>query len=392
MDFEQIIKRMDWLEDELRKSKSAVSESNEKILSVENDNKKLRKKIKDLSSEISNLATAAGRIAEFDNALNLQRKEFTLFIEDIEKRRSANQKETEKRNRLEFDGINKSLLTLNKQKDSLSALNQEWKKLKEEDIRLSQGIAQFQTKMDAVSNSRNEWQHGIKVLEAARREDNKHLIDLEGEFTALRKRVDQVREKTDVFFDNLRRIETRLNEMVAGEVERNQAQTNFIETQSRLQIDRNHTWNEWQVKFDQLSKLTEALDSQLQVWDATQRSVKRAQESYQEITTKFERRINEITEIQRLADDRFRQEWTTFKADDQKRWNNLSLTQDEFYKEVHSAMVKAEDHINSLEDMIQTHKDVLQQTKEINEQMLNAILVQLHEFLQSYERIVGPTD
>ena len=34
---------------------------------------------------------------------------------------------------------------------------------------------------------------------------------------------------------------------------------------------------------------------------------------------RFERRINEITEMERLTEERFRQEWVTFKADDQKR-------------------------------------------------------------------------
>ena len=75
------------------------------------------------------------------------------------------------------------------------------------------------------------------------------------------------------------------------------------------------------------------MDVQLQEWDAIQRAAKRAQESYEEIVQKFERRINEITEMQRLAEDRFRQEWVTFKADDQKRWTSFTLSQDETHKD-----------------------------------------------------------
>ena len=54
--------------------------------------------------------------------------------------------------------------------------------------------------------------------------------------------------------------------------------------------------------------------------EETQRAVKRSQDSFDDINRRLERRINEITEIQRLAEDRFRQEWVTFRADDQKRW------------------------------------------------------------------------
>jgi hypothetical protein len=58
-----------------------------------------------------------------------------------------------------------------------------------------------------------------------------------------------------------------------------------------------------------------------------------AQEAFEEITQRFDRRINEITEMQRLTEDRFRQEWVSFKADDQKRWTNYSLVQEEQQRE-----------------------------------------------------------
>ena len=36
----------------------------------------------------------------------------------------------------------------------------------------------------------------------------------------------------------------------------------------------------------------------------------------------------------RLTEDRFRQEWVAFKADDQKRWTNYSLVQEEQSREL----------------------------------------------------------
>jgi len=43
------------------------------------------------------------------------------------------------------------------------------------------------------------------------------------------------------------------------------------------------------------------------------RGAKKAQDTYLELNTKLERRINEVTELQRLAEDRLRQEWISFK-------------------------------------------------------------------------------
>jgi len=116
---------------------------------------------------------------------------------------------------------------------------------------------------------------------------------------------------------------------------------------------------------------------------------KRAQETYEEITQKYERRINEITEMQRLAEDRFRQEWVTFRADDQKRWTSYTLTQDEAHKDTRSDLKKLEERLTTIEDISQTQQDVLQQTSNANEQLFQGMVAQIHELLSAYERITG---
>jgi hypothetical protein len=92
--------------------------------------------------------------------------------------------------------------------------------------------------------------------------------------------------------------------------------------------------------------------------------------------------------MQRLAEDRFRQEWVTFKADDQKRWTSFTLSQDETHKDTRINVTKIEERLTSLEDLTQTQQDVLQQTKDANEQLFQGMLAQIHELLSAYERIM----
>ena len=145
----------------------------------------------------------------------------------------------------------------------------------------------------------------------------------------------------------------------------------------------------WKERFDNLGKQTETVEAQLTEWFTTQRAVKRAQETYEEITQKFERRINEITEMQRLTEDRFRQEWVTFKSDDQKRWTSYSLSVDEHFKDHRTDLDRLLDRVTSLEDMTQNQQDILQQTKEAQEEYLQGFLAHIHELLSAYERIMG---
>jgi chromosome segregation ATPase len=243
--------------------------------------------------------------------------------------------------------------------------------------------------MQLMVKTVEEFQHAQKVAEESSRQNGKRLTDLQGEISAVRKRMDENREKTDVIADDIRRAEIRLGEMVSADTERKQMQTSFIETQARAQAERDKAWKEWEERLSSLRRQSDTMDQNLQDWDSAQRALRRAQETYEEITQKFERRINEISEMQRLAEDRFRQEWVTFKADDQKRWASYSLGQDEVHRETRTAVEKIDQRLTAIEDLSQTQQDMLQQTKEANEQLFQGMLAQIHELLSAYERIMG---
>jgi chromosome segregation ATPase len=274
-------------------------------------------------------------------------------------------------------------------KDPIAEIKREIKAFNEEETRLNRLIAEARVKSEEMLHAAEDLQRQIRSFEESRKQDSKRVTDMQGETTAMRKRLDEVREKTELFPDNIRRIEVRLNEILTSEADRRQSQTAFIETQSRMQVERERAWKDWQARFEEITKQSVSIETQIQQWDSVQRSVRRAQEMYEEIVQKFERRINEITEIQRLAEDRFRQEWVTFKADDQKRWTSFTLSQDESHKEARIGIEKLDLRITSVEDLVQTQQDILQQTKEANEQLLHGILSQLHEMLTAYERITG---
>ncbi len=389
MEFEQIIKRLDWLDEEYRKDKSTIEVLTQRGSNLEGDLKAANKKIKELTTQMSHLSTAAARIEQYDTALAQQRKDIVNYIDDLDKKRQDQQPEIDKRYQIQFDGINKSFAELPKTKEPIAEIKRELKARAEEETRRNKLSADWEMRMQAMVKTVEGIQRAQKAAEEPRRQDSKRLADLQGELSAARKRLDESREKNDLFTDSIRRIETRLNEILANEAERRQAQTNFIETQARSQVERDRTWKDWEERLNSLGKQSESIDRSLQEWEVAQRTIKRTQETYEEIVQKFERRINEISEMQRLAEDRFRQEWVTFKADDQKRWTSFTLSQDETHKDTRGSVAKIEERLTALEDLTQTQQDVLQQTKDANEQLLQGVLAQIHELLSAYERIMS---
>ena len=131
------------------------------------------------------------------------------------------------------------------------------------------------------------------------------------------------------------------------------------------------------------------LDGHIQSLDEALRGAKRAQEIYLELNTKLERRINEVTEMQRLAEDRLRQEWVSFKVDDQKRWTGYSLSNEESFRDIRKDLQKTDERITPLNDATQVLLDQMHQVTDTTEKELQEIMNVVHEWMTSYQRIMG---
>jgi chromosome segregation ATPase len=390
MELEQIVKRLDWLDAEQRKTKAAISVIEERIGSVENSIAAVLQQIKGLDKNISEVASSAARINQFNDLLAKQRDDFNRLFEEAEKKHQDRFAEVIKRHSEEVQPFRADLDELRRGFD-LSPIYRELKVRATEQVRLNDAIHEFRPRFDEILKVHEEVKSGQQVLVENRRQDIKRVADLQGEISALRKRVDESRERSELSVDAVRNMENRIHELIALEQDRKAAQTTFMEQQSLVKVDHERALQEWRDKFEQFKQQGQTLDTQISALDEMLRSARKAQETYAELNTKLERRINEVSEMQRLAEDRVRQEWVTFKADDQKRWTGYSLSQEEGMRDVRKDVDRLEERLSSLDDVAQVLHDQLQQTAEATEQQLQELMNVTHQWLTSYERIMGHT-
>lgn len=389
MELDQILKHLEWLDDERRKDKDVVAKQEDRIAAMEGNLSAAHQLIKDLNGEIARLTTIVSRMDDFDEALLQQRVEANRQIDELDKQAKKRDEEIEKVRRVEMRSVDTGMAEIRKELESIAGLKRGLQARVEEETRLNRSIDELRLKVQDMRRSEEEYSRTYRLIEDGRRQDSKRLVDLQGEVTALRKRVDELRGQTEVSSTNFRKVEARLNELLTVEVERREAQAAFLDKQALLQVEYDRTWKEWQARIETIDRQAGDIENQLQALDATHRSVKRIKETTDELAQRIERRINEITEVQRLAEERFRQEWVTFKADDQKRWTNYTLTQEEQRSETVRNFDKLIGQVAQLEDSLQELQDLMQQMNEQSEQRLQSLLALAHDWVSTYERVEG---
>jgi len=390
MEFEQIIKRLDWLEKQQRENKDILSALSERLNSFETSVNAVSKQIKAVSLQVSEITPSTKRVEQFETMITRQRNEIIKMIEENDKTHTRTEREISKQHQPELLEINKAILQLKTTTTaSLSELKKQIKERGDEIRHMQDYVSDFKSHVDEATRSNDDVLHALKAMDETRKNDLKRVTDVQGEIMAIRKRVDENRDKYTIHADGLRNIENRFTALIASELERKQAQTAFFEQQALAQIDRDRAWKAWKEKYESFQKDTAGLDTHIQSLDEALRGAKKAQETYLELNTKLERRISEVTEMQRLAEDRLRQEWVSFKTDDQKRWTGYSLSSEESFRDIRKEIQKAEVRITPLDDALQVLQDQIHQTTDTTEKELQELMNVVHEWMTSYQRIMG---
>ncbi len=390
MEFEQITKRLEWLDEQQRDNKTAISDLNDRLTSIETSINAIGKQLKSLNKEIANAAPAAARIDQFDTMMAKQRTDLNKMIEDMEKRSVRRERDAAKLHNAELVDVNKTITKL-KESIKIEEINKKFKDRAHEEQRLTLTVQDMSAQVEETVAQVKELAQGQKALEEARRQDAKRLADQQGELASVRKRSDDAREKITLHSDNIRNLENRISELLETETQRQESQIAFLEQQAMAQVERDRSWKEWQEKYEAFKKQAENMESQVTALDETIRAAKRAQDAYNELNQKLERRIAEVSEMQRLGEDRIRQEWVAFKADEQKRWTSHSLSQEEAMRDLRKDADKMEQRLTRLDDAAQVMQDQLHQLTDSTEQQLQELMNTANEWLTAYERIMGHT-
>jgi chromosome segregation ATPase len=384
---EHLEKRVDWLDNELRNDKTNIAALQSKIENLDTENSSLRLRIAEMESEITRISALMTKLEQIEQDIHGLEADTTRQFEDI---RSAVQEKNLQadRNQREIEDVKPMVSDLRKKIDGIDHNKEAIETRKEEDIRLARLIEELKSQISEIGRFDEDYKRQLRMLEDNRRQDVKRLTDMQGEIAAIRKRQDETRGKQELVADNMRKVETRIKDLLDAESERRESQTAFTEKINIAQVEQERVLKQWAERFDKMEEITEGIDIQVTGLEELERSVKKSQASLDEVTQRFERRINEITEVQRLNEDRFRQEWTTFKSDDQKRWSNYILSQEEQHREMNKSLESLDERIASLAELIEGSQEMLSQLGKEDLKRMQSLLNTIRESINSYSYIL----
>ena len=385
-DINQLIQRIDWLDKERQKDKQDLAKLTERLNSLEKEKAALETRLKQMDGDITKAVTSAGRVSTVDAMLDQARADVNKQIELLESRRADSEREQERLRQVEREGLNRALTDMRKLLDSVPRLEQDMIARKEEERRVNKLLSEIQTKAAEILRRDDERLRAMAALEEGRRQDAKRVVDLQTEMPELRKRGDENKTKLEILEDLVRRNDVRVGELLTLENDRRLSQMAWMETQAVAAAERERAWNGLRQRAESILRDTEDFGHRMDTYAETHRQMKKSLEENYVNLERIDRRINEAAEIQRLSEERFRQEWNAFLADEQKRWTTHMLLRDEQWRDNDRHVAKIEERINTLEEQVPDMRETVRGMQAIDQARLQALYTLLREQMAEYDQ------
>ncbi|MBN1287959.1 MAG: hypothetical protein JXB47_21350 [Anaerolineae bacterium] len=333
MEERQLTKMIEWLDEERRKDKAAIARLEERISQQNELIGQLTRRQNGMESDQSAMRNMFLPMERYDDFLQQFRTELRQTIEQIEDRRSLAERETERRNQIAREGIIRPVRDLSDRLEKMERGTEELPSLRVELERVANQMMTIQQRMDDLTRLSDEPERRLTFLEEQRRQDARRISEIQTELPEVHKQIDQLRPKIELLEEMALRNEKRVLEIQEGEREQRTQIQQFIDQQTLLIHQRDQQIQELVSSIGAYDEDMLRYMERFESWSETYRQMKKIVDDFERISDRLERRINEVAEMQRLSEERFRQEWNEFSADDQKRWKQFTLTNDETWRE-----------------------------------------------------------
>ncbi len=334
MDINQAAKLIEWLDEERRRDRATIAKLQEQLGAQQDTIDALNRRLGGIESDQTVIQSQMDtRQRGMDaNMLEQVRSEMRQMLEQQEAKRLTAEREVERRNEIAREGVMRPMRDISERLTNIENQLVDLPGFQLERERTGEAVASVQQRIEDIYKRLDEPERRIAFLEEQRRQDTRRLSEVQSELPELQKQMDTLRPKVTLIEELALRNERKAVDSQNAEVERREQIQQFIDQQVLMNQQRDQQVQTLLDKFGEQDSAMQRNLERFEQWSETHRAMKRIIDDFERISDRLERRINEVAEMQRLSEERFRQEWNDWRTDDQKRFKQFTIANDEVWR------------------------------------------------------------
>lgn len=329
MEQSQIDQMLKWLDEERRKDKALIAALQEQVKLQAQQLARQEEQLTTLQETTARLEALLSRVTGFTEAVEQLRADVAQMLDQQEERWRKERREVERSHQLEIGALRDEMARLREQIRPIQRLEEGLASVQAENRRLNEAFQKLETAITDLGKRSEERIQTVIYLEEQRRADNRRITSLEADSTDLRKRIETLAGKIPILEETVQKQRRRIEEGLKPIKEFEQV----IEELRVADFRRNQAVKKWEGQVEAIREAFERLLAERQQFIQEHQNVKKALERLETFQTRMEARQNEVAEMQRMAEERLKQQWEEWQTAREKERRHWELAQEERWKQ-----------------------------------------------------------
>jgi len=356
MDLGQLTQVTTWLDEEHRRDKAELTRLQQKLESQDAELQDQALVIKDLEGRVANMQTRMLQFTQLENALEQLKSEVVQMLTQAEERRQQEGRETERVRSIERDNVAKALNEIRRELQRLPRVDEELALRKAEQRRVSDSLLMMQQELNALTQEVENKLRGLGFLEDGRQQDAKRIARLQQESLEALKRLEQQGSRLQMIEDVTQRQERDTGEMKEVVSQIRVDQREFVEGQLLEFEHLKRQMAEWVETLEMHVKKMDDFSARIQEFTEAFRQDRQVVETVERFQEMIKREQTQVSELQRLAEERQKRQLEQWDEENEKRWRKELLRWDHQWGEQGKRNSQVSEHFTDVESRLVQHR------------------------------------
>lgn len=386
MDINQTARMIEWLDEERRRDKSTIALLEERLALQQELLDTLQTRMNGIESEHSTLRnnnSDAGQDREFVEAL---RAEMLQRLEAGEISRRNAEADAIRRADLLREQLDQPIRELAGKHAELERKYNSLPAIQTESDRVTGTLYELDQRVEDLYRRLEEPERRLTMLEEQRRQDSRSGAATAAELPELQRQIDAGRSKLELLENLALRTESQLRELESTEQERRESIQGFIDAQGMQTRQREQQIAAYSARFSEYDNNMERFSRRFETWAEAFREMKTLVDRAERNQERLEQRFNELVEVQRIAEERLRQDWERMSNEDQRRLKQFTLANDEVWRSHDREFERFVKMIDELRDRFPPLEDALERLWKLERERVRRQHERDLSLLKEYDR------
>jgi len=325
MDLGQLTQMTTWLDEEHRRSKAELVQLKQMVANEEAELQDQSRTLKDLEGRIAGMQTQLIKASQLQAAMEQLREEVVHLLAQAEERRQQEARELERLRSVERDNTSRAVNEIRRDLQRLPRVEEESKLRKAEQQRMSESLLAMQQTLNTLTKDVENKLRSISFLEDGRQQDAKRIAQLQQESLEALKRLEQQGSRLQNLEDAVHRHERDTGELKGLVVQLRTAQRDFVEKQLLETESFKRQMADWGERMAFFEKKFADFGARMETFSTQFRDDRQVVESVERFQEMIKREQAQVSELQRLAEERQRRQLDEWQEENEKRWRKELL-------------------------------------------------------------------